>query len=112
MEPRGTSSSQSRSRNRQFQKSQGGTDMTLESREATAREEIGRILAGLEEVQASLRSVQENLPEPSAESFRLLDVEDMDGCMEIRAVIGCVLTDRIGPAIRDLQGVASPRERT
>lgn len=70
-----------------------------------ARRQLLRIADELEAIAFRLRGVQESLPEPVAESVRLMDVERMDAAAELRTVVACVLTDWMGPAIRDLRDV-------
>jgi hypothetical protein len=70
--------------------------------ESTARGQLRRIVVRLEELRLQLLGLQATLPEPAAERERLADLEILDAGAEIRAAIGCVLADRIGPALRDL----------
>jgi hypothetical protein len=78
--------------------------------EIHAREQLRGIVRELEAIRTRLLGVQASLPVPAAEPSRLLedDRDDrMDSVTEIRSVIGCVLQDSIGPAIRDLQTAAA-----
>ena len=75
--------------------------------EAAARGQLRKIAAELETIRFRLLGVQSTLPEPVAEKVRLLDVDSLDAGAEIRTLIGCVLEDRIGPALRDLQAAVS-----
>ena len=75
--------------------------------ETAARGQLRKIAAELETIRFRLLGVQSTLPEPDAEKVRLLDVDSLDVGAEIRTLIGCVLEDRLGPAIRDLQAAAS-----
>jgi hypothetical protein len=68
-----------------------------------ARRYLRRVAEDLETLQLTLRGIQANLPEPLAESVKLLDVEAMDAATELRVVISCVLNDYMGPAARDLR---------
>jgi hypothetical protein len=77
-----------------------------ESAETTARGQLRRIVVRLEELRLQLLGLQATLPEPAAERERLADLEVLDAGAEIRAAIGCVLADRISPALRDLAAVA------
>ena len=71
---------------------------------AEARRHVQRILDQLETVHWQLLGIQLNLPESSAEIFRLEDVSDeTDSLTELRTTIACVLEDDIRPAIQDLQ---------
>jgi hypothetical protein len=74
--------------------------------ESTARGQLRRIVVRLEELRLQLLGLQATLPEPAAERERLADLEILDAGAEIRAAIGCVLADRIGPALSDLAVVA------
>jgi hypothetical protein len=78
-----------------------------ESAETTARGQLRRIVMRLEELRLQLLGLQATLPEPAAERERLADLEILEAGAEIRAAIGCVLADRIGPALRDLAAVAA-----
>jgi hypothetical protein len=77
-----------------------------QSAESTARGQLRRIVVRLEELRLQLLGLQATLPEPAAERERLADLEILDAGAEIRAAIGCVLADRISPALRDLAAVA------
>jgi len=70
-----------------------------------ARKQIGEVADQLEALQFQLLGIQGSLPEPAAEIVKLLEVDSLDPATELRAVIGCVLADWIGPAIRDLRDV-------
>jgi hypothetical protein len=79
--------------------------------ETDAKEEIREIAAELKGIGLRLLGVQASLPASPAERFRLLEEEEaMDTSAEIRAVVGCVLQDRIQPAIEDLLEVAASVE--
>ncbi|HTG32032.1 MAG TPA: hypothetical protein VLB76_03805 [Thermoanaerobaculia bacterium] len=66
---------------------QGRTNMTgLE----IAIDQIGDIAREVENLQFRLLGVQATLPESTAESVRLLDVDPMDEATEIHALIDCV----------------------
>jgi hypothetical protein len=71
-----------------------------------AREELRDIVRTLEEVRSRLLGIQASLPLPPRELARLLEDDEEDVEIEIHSVIGCVLTDSIEPAIRDLQDAA------
>jgi hypothetical protein len=72
----------------------------------TALEQIGDIAREVENLQFRMLGVQATLPETTAESVRLLDVDPLDDTTEIRATIDCVLRDRIEPALRELRKLA------
>ncbi len=69
---------------------------------AAAQEEVQQIADGLEALRRRLQNILVTLPESAAEAGKRVDLEEMDPAVEMRAVIGCVLTDSLGPAIRDL----------
>jgi ubiquinone biosynthesis protein UbiJ len=77
---------------------------------AAARRQLRKVADQLETLQLTLLGIQGSLPEPLAESVKLLDVEEMDAATELRAVIGCVLNDYIGPAMRDLRDALAETE--
>jgi hypothetical protein len=77
---------------------------------AAARREIQNIVDGLESLRFRMLGVQGTLPEPATEIVKLMDLEAMDATAEISAVIGCVLNDCIGPAIRDLRDALTETE--
>lgn len=82
-----------------------------ESAEKTARGQLRRIVVRLEELRLQLLGLQATLPEPAGEREGLADLEVLDAGAEIRAAIGCVLADRIEPALRDLAAlVGEPPE--
>lgn len=67
--------------------------MTLTSKEMEARREILAVAEELKSLLYRLRGVQAELPE-----------EDV-----MRAVLGCVVTDSIEPAIRDLEATGGTK---
>jgi hypothetical protein len=76
----------------------------------TAQRQLHKVEDGLETLQLTMLGIQGTLPEPAAEPVRLMDVEGMDAAMELRAVIGCLLKDYIGPALRDLRKALAESE--
>jgi hypothetical protein len=75
-----------------------------------AQEQLWEIVGELEAVKFRLLGVQACLTETAADSTvrdLVEDVEVMDLPTEIRSVIGCVLSDCVAPAIRDLRDVAA-----
>lgn len=76
--------------------------MTREEEEAQA--ELRRIVEALKKVRSNLRDVAASLPSTPEEA--MYAEEDPDVATEVRAVIECVLTDQIGPALRDLTAAA------
>ncbi|MFL6264365.1 MAG: hypothetical protein ACJ76Y_32150 [Thermoanaerobaculia bacterium] len=77
---------------------------------AAARKQIQKVADELETLQLTLLGIQGTLPEPPAEADKSLDLEAMDAASELRAVIGCVLRDSIGPAMRDLRDALAETE--
>jgi hypothetical protein len=73
--------------------------------ENDTREKLREIAGELDALQARLREVAAGLTAPPRP---LVDEKDdaMDVTTELRAVIECVLIDRIQPALRDLQRVS------
>ncbi len=76
--------------------------------EAAAQARLKEIAEDLKDVEKRLREIHKSLaspenarPGPAAESEA-----DNDISTEIRSVIECVLTDSLGPAIRDLRTAA------
>jgi hypothetical protein len=76
----------------------------------TALDQVGDIARAVENLQFRLLGVQATLPEAAAESVRLLDADPMDATTEIRAIIDCVLRDRIEPALRELRKLAAKKK--
>ena len=73
------------------------------SKSATAAEdELEEIVEAARQVEKRLRALYGSLPAPPAGDTEGEGEEEIDATTEIRAVIDCVLTDSIGPAIRDL----------
>lgn len=81
--------------------------MTREEEEAQA--ELRRIVEALKKVRSQLRDVVAALPSTLEEA--MYAEEDPDVATEVRAVIECVLTDQIGPAVRDLTAAAEYRRK-
>jgi hypothetical protein len=75
--------------------------------EAAARERLREIAAGLETLRRRLLEVQASLPASPLEHDPLREDDATDPTTEIRSTIGCVLEDRIDPALRDLQAAAA-----
>lgn len=72
--------------------------------EAAAQAELRKIVGELESLRFRLSEIVETLPKPPGDAEY---EEEMDVATEVRSVIECVLTDNIGPAIRDLRTAAS-----
>jgi hypothetical protein len=71
-----------------------------------ARQDVLEIADELEAITLRLRGVQASLPEPMEEVVRLLDIERLAPMDELRAVIDCVIVDRLVLSLRDLRKVA------
>jgi hypothetical protein len=76
---------------------------------AGARRELRSVAEELESLQFRMLGVLGTLPESATEATDE-DLEAMDATAEIRAVIGCVLNDCIGPAVRDLRDALTETE--
>jgi hypothetical protein len=81
--------------------------MTREEEEAQA--ELRRIVEALKKVRSNLRDIAAALPSTLEEA--MYAEEDPAVATEVRAVIECVLTDQIGPALRDLTAAAEYRRK-
>ena len=77
---------------------------------AEARKQLREVADELEALRFRLLGIQGSLPEPSAEKVRFEELDGMDAATELRAVIGCVLNDFIGSAIRDLRDAVTETE--
>ena len=82
--------------------------MPTHATEAAAREQLRRISRELEALRFRLLGVQASLPASPLEHDPLHEDDAMDPATEIRTAIGCVLADRIDPALRDLQTAGAP----
>ena len=78
-------------------------DLGLEER---AREQLREVAAELEAIRFRLLGVYAALPVSLLERDPLREDDAMDPATRIRALIGCVLEDRIAPAFRELQAAA------
>ena len=81
--------------------------MTREEEEA--RKELRLILEDLKKVRSHLRDVVAALPGTLEEA--MYAEMDLDVATEVRAVVECVLTDQIGPAVRDLSAALENRPK-
>jgi hypothetical protein len=79
---------------------------------ASARKELLRIADDLEGLAFRLQGARASLPESIEESFSTLDIDEMEPGTHLRAVIDCVLSDRLEPAIRDLREAARATEES
>jgi hypothetical protein len=70
--------------------------------QAAVQEKLLQAVSELKDIQDRLRALQESLPPAAPDRGE----EEMDAVTELRSVLGCVLLDSIGPAIRDLQAAA------
>ena len=70
--------------------------------QAAVQKELLPAVSDLKSVQERLRALQESLPAVPDQGE-----EEMDAVTELRSVLGCVLLDSLGPAIRDLLAAAA-----
>jgi hypothetical protein len=74
--------------------------------EAAAQAQLKEIMEKLKAVEKEMREIHRSLDPPEgAPAGSGVDEDENDISTEIRSVIECVLTDSLGPAIRDLQAV-------
>jgi hypothetical protein len=73
--------------------------------ETAAEAQLREIADALEALRFRLLGVQASLPPSSLERDPLREVDEMDTATEIRAVVGCVLEDRIEPALQELRNL-------
>lgn len=72
---------------------------------AEAQDELQVLVEQLKEVERRLKSLRGRLPAPSSDPEEE-SAEQNDLAQELASVIDCVLTDSMGPAIRDLQAAS------
>ena len=70
--------------------------------QAAVQEHLLPAVAELKAVRERLKALQESLP-----ALPDRGEEEIDAVTELRSVLGCVLLDSLGPAIRDLQAAAA-----
>jgi hypothetical protein len=70
--------------------------------QAAVKEKILPAVSELKNIEERLRDLHESLPAAPDRGE-----EEMDAVTELRSVLGCVLLDSIGPAIRDLLAAAA-----
>ena len=75
--------------------------------ETPAETQLREIADALEAIRFRLLGVQASLPASSLEHDPLREEDEMDTATEIRAVVGCVLEDRIEPALQELRTVGA-----
>ncbi len=78
--------------------------------EAAAQAQLKEMMEKLKAVEKEMREIHKSLDPPEgaltgAAAGSEADEDENDISTEIRSVIECVLTDSLGPAIRDLQAV-------
>ncbi|HZF07657.1 MAG TPA: hypothetical protein VFE33_02600 [Thermoanaerobaculia bacterium] len=79
--------------------------MARQTPEAKAQEEVAKVARELSGLKYWLRKAVSTLPEA-----RRPDLDhDPDVATELRAIVGCVITDSLDPAIADLETVAHYR---
>jgi len=77
-----------------------------------ARAEIREVTADLEIKVERLKAVHATLPVSPQEEAMLEGEMEADFATEARAIIECVIPDRLEPAIQALREVAGPRRKT
>lgn len=87
------------------------SDASLSSSEAAALIELYRVIEEMEAIRFRLLGVQASLPLSPLERDPLLESDAPDTTTEIRSAIGCILEDRIDPALRDLRTAYSRRRQ-
>jgi NifB/MoaA-like Fe-S oxidoreductase len=70
---------------------------------AAIQEELREILPDLKGIERRLKAIHGRLPAPSDAEMEQEAEDEEDVSTEIRSIIECVLTDSLGPAIRDLE---------
>ncbi|HEX4498061.1 MAG TPA: hypothetical protein VIE43_20460 [Thermoanaerobaculia bacterium] len=78
--------------------------------ETAAETQLRDIADALEALRFRLLGVQASLPPSSLERDPLQEEDEMDTATEIRAVVGCVLEDRIEPALQELRRTIERKE--
>jgi hypothetical protein len=76
--------------------------------ETTAEAQLGEIADALEAIRFRLLGVQASLPVSPLEDDPLREEDEMDTATRIRALVGCVLEDRIEPALLELRAAGGP----
>jgi hypothetical protein len=72
-----------------------------------ARLQLRQIHRDVEAIRLRLLGVKASLPASGTERNPLLEDDTMDAAEELRAIIDCLLQDRIAPLLRDLQVTGS-----
>jgi hypothetical protein len=75
--------------------------------ETAARDQLREISRDLDAIRFRLLGVQAILPHSPEDEDPFLESDAMDSSAGLRAAIGCVLQDRIDPALRDLRAAVS-----
>ena len=75
-----------------------------------ARRQLGKVADEVETLELTMVGIQGSLPVSPAEAERFLDVEVIDAPTELRAVIGCVVHDYLGPAKRAIRDALAETE--
>lgn len=81
----------------------------MTKQEEEAQKELRRIVDDLKKVRSQLRDIAAALPSTLEEA--MYAEEDPDVATEVRSIIECVLTDQIGPAVRDLAAASEYRRK-
>jgi hypothetical protein len=77
--------------------------MAMTAAETTAEAQLGEIANALEAIRFRLLGVAASLPVSPWERDPLREEDEMDTAAQLRALVGCVLEDRIEPALRELR---------
>lgn len=75
------------------------------------RGEIGRAVRDLEAAHEWLQRLAESLPASQEETDPERDLATLDEAAELRAVLQCVMRDRLGAAIADLRAAAERKRK-
>ena len=78
----------------------------MSDRERAVRARMEQVVVGLQAFSTELVAIRSSLPPSEREDVMYAGEEEWDFPTEARSVIECVLTDWLGPAIRDLQDAA------
>jgi hypothetical protein len=72
-----------------------------------AQVQLRQIHREVEAIRFRLLGVKASLPASATERNPLVEDDTMDAAEELRAIIDCLLQDRIAPLLRDLQVTSS-----
>lgn len=89
----------------------GAEEQGMTGADFAAQAELRQMVEELEAIRSRLSDLHARLPVSPEETAMLVGEAEMDFATEVRSVIECVLTDSLGPAIRDLAAAASYRPK-